>query len=95
MKILGYAPGNIPITQEDLDHCQRWIEKYESKAKEQEAKAGQCKPAQRGGHLSQVARFYKSAERMRQNLAAQGVLGRDSKKNKVKFLKRWQLPFSI
>lgn len=69
--VIGYAPGSVPITQEDLDHCQRWIDIYEAKAKEQETKAEQCKPAQRGGHLSQVAHARKGAERMRQNLAAQ------------------------
>lgn len=69
--VVGYGPGNVPITQEDLDHCQRWIDIYEAKAKDQEVKAEQCKPAQRGGHLSQVTKAHKSAKRMRQNLAAQ------------------------
>lgn len=71
MEVLGYVPGNIPIIQEDLDHCRKWIEIYETKAAEYEAKAAAVAANQRGAYASHVVQCRKSAERMRQNLTTQ------------------------
>jgi hypothetical protein len=68
--IIGYGPGNVPIVQEDLDHIQKWIEIYEIKASDFEAKAAKVSPRKRGAYASHATQNHKNAELMRQNLAA-------------------------
>ena len=71
MKVLGYGPNNVPITQEDLDFSKELIAEYEAKEQTFLARAKFADKAQRGALRANATKARRNAESMKKNLAAQ------------------------